>query len=77
MIDLFVIYTLLADASMDHFPHPLPPIEYYQETGVDRNRQRFEAQEKVQDEIFFRDPDANKDRNAAFFPHSTIPKKAE
>lgn len=74
MIDLFVIYTLLADASMDHFPQPLPSIEYYQDSQTDERRQQFEEQEKVRDEIFFRAPDPNKDRNEVYFPNSTIPK---
>lgn len=75
MIDLFVIYTLLADASLDHLPQSLPPIEYYNDSGTDQSRKRFEAHEKVQDEIYFRTPDANADRNGSYYPDSTIPEK--
>lgn len=74
MLDLFVIYTLLADAALETYPHIIPPIEYEQGGEIDERRREFEEREKIEDEIFFRTPDVNKDRNPYYFPNSTIPK---
>lgn len=74
MIELMVIYALLADASSDHFPYPIPTIEYEEDTKIQEDRKEFERTEKEQDESFFRNPDPNKDRNPYYFPNSTIPR---
>lgn len=67
MIELLVVYALLADASSDHLPYPIPQLEYEDE-------RRFETEEKIQDEAFFRSQDPNRDRNPYYFPDSTLPK---
>lgn len=74
MIDLLVVYALLADASLDHFPYPIPAIEFEESSRADEERREFEQRQKMQDDVFFRTPDPNKDRNPYYFPDSTVPK---